>query len=171
MRSLMTALALLTATAVPAAAQTPKIEDDRSSVGVGFVLLKWHDFETTTKGIGVDFSKPIRLGTRQTFSIVADLTWARSGDETNTTIGGGVRYTLPGSGKTKVHVQGLLGSARWSLDGGSDSSFYVAPGAGVLFPLNDSVALKSQLDIFLPSWDVGNLYRFWFGASIRLGQR
>jgi hypothetical protein len=157
------ALVLSLAVAAPAMAQMP----EPSMLGVGVGLLKWSDFEQWAKGIVVDFAKPVG---ENNLSVIADLFVGKDGDETDMTIGGGVRWTAPGDARAKVYAQAALGVARWSVDGFSDSGFYVAPGVGVRAPINDAVGFRAQVDFYLPNWDWGNLYRIAFLVDINLNR-
>ena len=167
----LVAAAVVFALATPAAAQGTGTSETAPSVGVGLVINKWVEFDDfTSKGIHADFHKPLN---RPGLGLVVDVSFAKDEDETDTTVGGGVRYTVFRSGNTRVFVQGTVGLVRFSVDEFSDSAFYVAPGGGVLFGLNDKVDIKAQIDFLINNgWetDDGNIFRFIIGVNFPIGR-
>lgn len=169
----LVAVVLVAATAVPAAAQQTAVGQPRASVGAGFMILHWLDSESTSKGLAVDFAMPVTLGGKRNFSIVGDMTLGKDDEETDFTLGGGLRFTAAVGRRVRVYGQGLFGLSRWSADDESDEAFFAAPGGGVFIPLTDKVDIKGQVDLFLPSWDgyTDNLFRVFLGVNFQLGTK
>ena len=163
-RALGVALALVMASAGPAAAQ----DDTHGAVGFGPSFLKWQEeYGNFAKGGSIDLAHPFGpAGSRLRWVIDVGIMWETGA--TDATVLGGVRFAIPVGSRLNIDIQALLGVAHWEAFGGGATAFSGGPGAAVRYTLNDRVGVKGQLDYQFPNWSYGKIYRTWIGLVIGL---
>jgi len=174
------AIALLLASAIPAAAQTTGVGS--SSLGVGLVF--------GSVGVGVDYSKVFReLSADKTLGWVIEGAFAHEGcggfgvdcGVNLLTAQGGVRIGGPigSDGKLRWHGQGLIGIGRTSLTGDLDDACDIvegftdegcsstdvifSPGAGINYAWRGNMSFTARVDIQIAGGDSGG--RLWLGLN------
>lgn len=166
---ILAALALTTALATPAMAQT-RDGGLLLSAGVSFLRIEGEN----GTGFKVDIAKSISALTNGTVDVVGEVGFHRFDffDVNILNFGGGARVTMtPADSPVDIFGQFIFGIGRASEDGESATDPYAAPGGGVRFKVNDSVSVFGQYDFVLLLGDsIGdNGQRFTFGVVVRVG--
>jgi hypothetical protein len=161
--------AALLAFATPAAAQDPQ----PVTVSGGVSFFHFNDC-CTEPGFRLEVAKAFRQMTNGSVALAGELGWTGSDGDSTLTFGAGPRYNV-GTTTTGVqpYVHVLVGLARYSFDGGfSSNNFFVSPGGGVTFPVNDRVGAFGQVDIMIIRGDgfTDHGQRFTFGIIFDVGQ-
>jgi hypothetical protein len=165
--------ALMTLTAAPAAAQTTEISG-------GYAIQKWNSgWSDAAQGFAADLAQALHRSNSVATSVVVDFGWTRfSGEETDTTFVGGVRFKFMRDKPVSLFVQGTTGLVHWSEDangfvGMTGNDFMVGGGGGVQIRLNDKVDIKPfQIDWWvLPNDNNDVITRMMFGVVFKLGPK
>jgi len=168
--------ALVLVLATPAAAQDPQ----PVTVSGGLSFFHFNDC-CTEVGVRAEVAKIIRPMNNGGVAIAGELGWTGGDFGSTLTLGAGPRYVVPmANSNVRPYVHVLLGLARYTFEDDffdPSNNFFVSPGGGVTFPLNDRVDVFGQIDIMMIRGEdvFGDSFtdkgqRFTFGVSFALGQ-
>lgn len=159
----------LALTVAPASAQT--------EVSGGFALADWNG--CCAYGFAADVSQPFYRNKRVAVSGVGDFGWTRfSGEETDTSFVGGVRFKFMRDKAVSFFAQGTTGVVHWSEDAFgpfqamSGNDYVIGGGGGIQIRLTDTLDIKPfQIDWWvLPNDENDTIMRVTFGVAFKLGR-
>jgi hypothetical protein len=106
-------------------------------------------------------------------AVAGELGWTTGDFGSTLTLGAGPRYVMGlANSSVRPYVHVLVGLARYNFEfEDSANNFFVGPGGGVVFPLNDRVSAFGQVDIMIIRGDFEDSgQRFTFGVALDVGQ-
>src|SRR5262245_26317326 len=164
LKALFFGAALLLLSAKPASAQ---------DLSGGYALVNWNG--CCAHGFMVDYAHPIYSTHGFNFEALVDFGWTRfSGEETDTTFGGGTRFRFLPNSRVPVFGQVAFGVVHWAEDdalgGFSGNEFSIAFGGGTIFKATDKIGIKPQVDFFVLPGDDDWFFRFTINAVIKVGK-
>ena len=162
-RNLVIALVFVLSAVAPAWAQ----DDTHGVLGIGASLLAWSDYSSLGKGFTFDLAHPVgpdHLRLRG----VGDFGFWKEFGETDVTVLGGVRHTIPIGERVDFEIQGLIGVAYFESFGQGYGAFAGGPGAALRVWIKNRLGVKVQADYLFPTWNYGRLYRTWVALTVGL---
>ena len=165
LKQMFAALALISAMAVPAAAQT--------TLGANVTFLNVE--EETGTGLAVDLAGAVAPA----IDIVGEVGFNNYDNDSLTSFLGGVRFKPAVDANVIPFVQALVGIERWNSDFLDETSngFAFQIGGGIEIPVGERLRVRAQYDFRRTSHDFGDGFeddlngnRFGVGVVIPLGQ-
>ena len=150
--------------AMPAAAQ---------DISGGYALVNWNG--CCAHGFMIDYSLPILRKGGVTMDGLGDVSWVRfSGEQSDTSYTGGLRFRLMPDKRVPVFGQVLAGVVHWKMDefNGfpplSGNDFIIGFGGGTVIKATKMLGIKPQVDFFvLPAVDpIDTYFRFTINAIV-----
>jgi len=176
------AVAVCFGTARPVLAQgaKPAGRTATTEISGGFTLQTWNSGFGESKGFAVDFARVVTRMGNHDVRVFADFARNRfTGEETDTSVVGGLRWRLYQDGRAGFFVHGSAGVVHWVEDPdpffptGSGNDLMFGGGGGVQFDLTRRLAARGQVDFWMErdsdfhDWDL--ISRVYASVVIKLG--